>query len=164
MKYLFSFFLAATLLMGCQSSTGGSSKPASNPMSPTEYTYFSEELDKQATADLKEGFEKEQVVMKSYSGTYKNEPANYKCVAYKLTRTGESAPFGLLIEVEVDRIYSSLMTQGKRNKQLHYYAVPSGKSPESLHNKYHKSLQELNYKDYEVYVSFLSRVLSELAL
>lgn len=153
------------MFMACEQGAGsGASKPASNPMAPTEYTYFTEELEKQDTPDLKEGFEKEEVVQKSYSETYKNEPANYKCVAYKLTRSGESDPFGLLIELEVDRIFSSLMADGKRNKKLHYYAVPSGKSPESLHNKYHKSLQELNYKDYEVYVSFLSRVLSEMAL
>ncbi len=153
---LLSFFFLS--FFSCQEQSESTAEKKISPFNSSDYTYFTKTF---SGDNPKEGYELEKVLEKSYQESYKQQPANYKLVAYKLKKSGDNSANSLLIEMEIDRMQSSIVGSGKRNRDTRYICLPSDKSPEDLHNKYNISIRELGYKDYEVYTAFLSRLFSK---
>lgn len=138
-------------------------KEAVNPMTSSEYNYLIKDYAENDEAAMGKNLAKTEVYKKVENSSFRGEDANYTVSAFDINRKGEAAPIGVLIKLEIDRLYSTL-GENTRKQKTKYLCIPSAKSSSALHDKYNEEVQKLGFKDYEIYLSHLSKLLSELYL
>ncbi len=159
------FFFVTLISFGfyaCQQE-GGANKETVNPMTSSEYNYLMTEYAENDAAAMGKNLAKNEVYKKEVTSTFRGEDANYVVTAFDINRKGETAPIALLVKLEVDRLYST-MGENTRKQETKFLCIPSAKSSSALHDKYNEEVQKLGFKDYEVYLSHLSKLLAELYL
>ncbi|MGB0932518.1 MAG: hypothetical protein ACPGVB_17170, partial [Chitinophagales bacterium] len=159
---LFLFIcLISTGFYACQQE--GATKEAVNPMSSAEYNYLTTEYVKNVEGAMGNSLEKKEVYTKVVKSNFHGEDANYTFTAYDIHRKGEGAPIAIWVKLDIDRLYSTL-GEHTRKQETKYLCIPSGKASDALHTKYNEEVEKLGFKDYEVYLSNLSRLLADLYL
>lgn len=148
-------------LFSCQNAgtgTSGNNAAKAPPLSASEFGYFAKEY---KGSNLKADFKLDMIKEQSFEEKYKGSPAKYQAKAYNITRTGDNAPCGILVELGINRIQTALQGKGERKSETQYICLPSAKASANLHQQYNTAIRSLGYKDFEVFTSFLSRVLAE---
>lgn len=167
MKKINLFLLLCFVSLGfnaCQQEGGGAAaKEAVKPMTSTEYNYLTTDYAENDEAAMGNNLEKKEVYTKKSTSKFHSEDANYVFTAYDITRKGENAPTAVLVKMEIDRLYSTLGDY-TRKQETKYLCIPSKKSNDALHKKYNEEVEKLGFKDYEVFLSNLSRLLAEVYL
>ena len=116
---LFFLFIAITFGTACNQ---GGGKAESIALSAGEYEYLTKEYSKTPDAALEKGLSKEELFKKDTKVEFKNEDANYKFTAYKITQGGTAN--AIFIKFEIDRLYTSLgwVREHRENKKLAIFA------------------------------------------
>ena len=164
MKQTISLFcLCAILALSSACNTGGS-KAESAALTAAEYEYLTKEYSKTPDAALEKGLSKEELFKKDTKVKFKSEDADYKFTAYKIKQG--SAASAIFIKFEIDRLYTSLgLGSGTQRKQeVRYFCIPSSASASTLLDSYDDAVQQLGYKDYEVFLRNLTELLREVYL
>lgn len=165
MKKIGLFLFVCLISFGfysCQQE-GGTAKEIVNPITSTEYNYLANEYAKNADGAMGNNLEKKEVYSKEVKSQFHGEDANYAVTAYDIQRKGENVPIAVMIKMDIDRLYSTLGDH-TRKQETKYLVIPSGKANDALHKKYNEEVEKLGFKDYEVFLSSLSRLLAELYL
>lgn len=131
------------------------------PINSQDYRYFAKEY---ATKGDKSGFLLKEVYTNSTKARYQNQAANYNFTASEIIRDGSEQAVSILIKLEVDRLYTSLSGPAKRNQKTHYICIPSEKAPANTWDQYNRTIADLGLRDYEVYISDLTKLLAKLNL
>ncbi|MEZ4888902.1 MAG: hypothetical protein R3E32_29520 [Chitinophagales bacterium] len=142
---------------------GGATKEAVAPITSAEYNYLTETYAKNDAAAMENNLEKKEVYNKDIKSSFHSEDANYVFTAYDINRKGENAPIAILIKMDVDRLFSTLGDYTRKQEKI-YLCIPSGKADAALHTKYNEEVEKMGFKDYEIYLSNLSKLLAELYL
>ncbi|MGB1206388.1 MAG: hypothetical protein ACPG5B_12110 [Chitinophagales bacterium] len=158
---LFCLFIAITFGSACSQSGG---KAEAVALSAGEYEYLTKEYSKTPDAALEKGLSKEELFKKDTKVEFKNQDANYKFTAYKIAQGGTAN--AIFIKFEIDRLYTSLgLGSGTQRKQeTRYFCIPSSASASTLLDSYDEAVQQLGYKDYEVFLRNLTELLREVYL
>ncbi len=160
---LFLFIcLVSSGFYACQQE-GGATKVAVNPITSAEYNYLADEYSKNAEGAMDNNLEKAEVYTKEIKSNFHGEDANYTFTAFDIKRKGDSAPIAIFVKMDIDRLYSTLGDY-TRKQETKYLVIPSGKAEDALHTKYNQEVEKLGFKDYEIFLSNLSRLLAELYL
>lgn len=153
--------LICLLSFACQNETSESKKSA-KALNISDLEYFTKTY--KSGMEVKDGFSLTERYKKSSKEEYQGQPADYEFTASEIIRDGESRASAILIEFKTDRLQTSLMGGAKRKKNTYYYVLPSAKASSSLHQEFKKNFQALGYKDNEVFIAHLGRLLGELYL
>lgn len=166
----FFVLVCASLMVGfgaCSSEGGSASSSSKNKRSAKainalEYDYLMEEYTKNPDAALEKDLSKTEIFAKSIESEYQREAAKFGVKAYRIERKGDDAPIAILIEMDIDRLFTTLGGAPQRKEVTQYFCIPGSGATDALHEKYLSSVQELGVKDYEIYISNLSKLLAEV--
>jgi len=140
----------------------GASKKSAQPLSAVEYEHLATEYAANPDGDLKHELSKKEIYKKEYKLQYQKEEAIFKFTAYDINRTADEAPAAILIKFDIDRLFTTLGAAPQRKEMTKYFCIPSNSAAQSIHDKYNESVQELGFKDYEVYIKGVSDLLAEV--
>ena len=146
----------------CGSTTN--SRKAVKPITAAEYEYLAEKYPENLDGGLEMGLVKEQIYSKSTKLTFHGENADFDFTAYDVRRSSEGTPIALLVSLKADRLFNTLGGKPQRKQETYYFCIPSAGAGESLYKKYNDKVESMGYKDYEVFLNNLSRLLAELHL
>ena len=150
--------LLLTFLPSCQNST---SKTPIEPINSQEYLYFVKDYESKGA---KSGYTLKEVYSNQTKARYQNQPAKYNFTASEILRDGSDRAAAILIKLEVDRLYTNLSGPSRRSQKTHYICVPASASPASTWDRYNRLIADLGLRDYEVYISDLTKLLAKLQL
>lgn len=156
-------FFSVAMLSSCQQG-GASADKAVEPISAFEYDYLVKEYPKSTTGTLEKGLLKEELYSQATKSKYRDQDANYVLTAYDIKRGEGEKPIAVLLKLDMDRVVSSLMGADKRQNDTEYFCIPSAKASEDLHKRFKIAVTDLGYKDYEVLMGHLTRLLAEVHL
>lgn len=169
MRTYFTILLSCFILFGMsacnQSGSGaatGGSKKSTQPLSVVEYDHLAKEYAENPDGDLKHDLSKKEIYSKEYKLQYQKEEAVFKFTAYDINRNADEAPAAILVKFDIDRLFTTLGAAPQRREMTKYFCIPSNGASESIHEKYNESVQELGFKDYEVYIKGVSDLLAEV--
>jgi len=167
MKKIFIWAIVGVLLcstMACSNGSGNSSGKKPAPLSAVEYDYLVEEYQKNPESLREKGFTKTEIYSDAIKTKHQGQDANFTFIAYAIKRDNNDAPAAIFVQYESDKMVTMLGGAPQRKTETRYFCIPSEKSSESLKKRFTESVEKMNYKDYEVFMSNVANILSKVYL
>ena len=156
-------FFACLLSFLWACNQGGNSGNTAKALKSSDFDYLTEKYTKNPDGALENGLAKKEIFKEPTTVQFKNEDANYVFTAYQINNS-DGATNALLIRFDIDRMFTPLImsAEPQRKQETYYFCIPSSKSEKTLFDKYNEAVQKLGYKDYEVFLSSLTKLLAKV--
>jgi len=167
-SFLFSFFLTISLLcfVACSEDSNTSNNKmagsAAQALTAVEYDYLTKDYPENPDAPLDKGLTKAEIFSRKTEIDYQGEDAKFTFVAYTVKRNTDEKAVAILIKMDIDRLFTTLGGAPQRKQDAKYFCIPSHKSSSELYKRYNSAIQDLGFKDYEIYLDNLSRLLAKV--